>query len=755
MWSKYNCQKFSFNRDDKKIIKTISDILNNKTVNITIKLMLTIISGLIIVGKFTMPITLEILKMADPKRFDEPKDIKDRKFLNTSFYFDTLLSSMKLVEVSISNAIKLDKKIKEVNPNSSFLESIFNLKFNGDFDEFEKECDNIFNKETYEYSANELAILYLVLSDGLNTCSNDIPLPSLLNLPLIAGAREAYLESQVKEKKLEYMTFNEKGQAVYNIKDDEVKKKIKELTDSWNYYRTNKYTNQEIVERCITGITFRTRQYNIVTLEQQTPAVQGGAPAHYATPILRRLLDVDPNNVETLYVDMVELIAECFNHYHFKRGDFSIGTGTQSTSLWRLINSSAKNRIGGGAVVTPLEVYQDIYKQVMSIDVLKDFNSSNKLTQSLIAFLPLNLFVEKQISTLSATNIVPTKAEKDEQIDGLRNFQNLQFNKIMVFYSVTKSYDFIKLMMSGIIPKRFITLLFDIDSSYSILDEVLSIVAGVLLGPKYLAREVSGETAKEIIDSYIKMESMAPDPFITKYMEEQKFVKEEKKEEDKFNIFITNKDFVELQKEQYEERVREGIAKERMTGGVRFKKGEKSNVMRVLARNSKSRSIYPPRSQSIRGGELKEDPEPTLIKVDEDAIKNKINMVLGKNSRVIEEVLNKETTQYTPNERIALLTGVLSGDILENNLSSPVRDKIHQLLCYLSSNVGAITRLRSQLTNMTLAFMYLMSKLNANVIILYKKFAKETGKSLLSDFSKHLRYSQQRGVIEKLIEKQL
>ena len=147
----------------------------------------------------------------------------------------------------------------------------------------------------------------------------------------------------------------------------------------------------------------------------------------------------------------------------------------------------------------------------------------------------------------------------------------------------------------------------------------------------------------------------------------------------------------------------------------------------------------------------------TEVQISESGVREKIHMILGQNSRTIHDMINEESggisgprPERTPREKIAILTGVLAGDALENNSPAPIRDQVHKFLCYLSSQAGAISRLRVQLFNLFLAFMYIMNKSNDLVIEKYQKWSKETGKTSLQDFSKHLRYSKRTTITSRL-----
>src|SRR6185503_13518280 len=101
------------------------------------------------------------------------------------------------------------------------------------------------------------------------------------------------------------------------------------------------------------------------------------------------------------------------------------------------------------------------------------------------------------------------------------------FTTFSTFTAITLLYPFYKATIE-FMPKRLITLLYN-TNQLGLYDCVMKITAAILLGPEYLAKKVSDEKKTNIILEYLKFENSAPDPFISKYLEETSFLPEVKK----------------------------------------------------------------------------------------------------------------------------------------------------------------------------------------------------------------------------------
>ena len=839
MWSKFGCKKFDFNPNDKKWMNMVSGVMNNSVVNFTIFTFLEILQKIAVTGENVTPLVLEMFKILYPSKLEKsiktlypneiPESLKYGESIEISVLFDILIVFFRISNVSMVNLVRLEKKVRELNPNSGFVEAILNLKFTGNFDEFEKMCDEIYTKEIREYTSDDIAILWLTISDCLHKYVQEGgTTDTFLGGKTIFGSYFTDKLQEVKEGKIEKMkhefnpfSIDALGNPTINIHNKDVQKLLQiftsEYQDDRNFTITNNLPNMGPMLLKLDPY-FKLAYYIAVPTNPELGGDEFNQFA-YNNRLNNLILYVrHGHNVPGIEVlrNLIKLLGALLNCYWtHKRYDepFIRNNGGQAY----IDNYNGARRGANLQDETNANITRDLqalYNQLSIYNKFYYYDSGDEGSRAIYGCMSQDRYIWARFQTMVNKKYITTQDTK--QINEYAALKTLQFNEITTFYTITKAYSITKFIFSTLIPKRLINLLFDADNSYNLMDEVLSIAAGVLLGPRYLATEVTGETAGEILQEYLKVEAKAPDPFITKYMEDQKFIKEEEKGE-KFNVFISNKDFTELQKEFLEEKMKELGKKEKISGGalgpLKFRRTgpvSRQNVHEILRRNTRTKTtigsgsyIIPIRQddgddeeepETFYGGkteddiklfkflgktsELSETPEPeikidkegraklfkmigktevpvldTEVQVSESGVREKIHKILGQNSKTIHDVINSESSprpERTSREKIAILTGVLAGDVLENNSPAPIRDQVHKFLCYLSSHAGAISRLRIQLFNIFLAFMYIMNKSNELVIEKYQKWSKATGKSSLQDFSKHLRYSKRTNIVSKL-----
>jgi hypothetical protein len=156
MWKNYSCAEVfpDLGEIDSKSIDVIERVTNNKKLyNIlraTMFITSTILSGL----DFTIDAGFMVHSL-----FGSNADT-GRKHKQI---FKVIKAMVNLTKVTSLNFIALDEKIRTINPDSNFIKRILSLKFNGDFNSFERECDDIFNKETYQYTSKDFVSLLCIL----------------------------------------------------------------------------------------------------------------------------------------------------------------------------------------------------------------------------------------------------------------------------------------------------------------------------------------------------------------------------------------------------------------------------------------------------------------------------------------------------------------------------------------------------------------------------------------------------------------
>lgn len=765
MWKKYNCEELKLNNDSDKLIKKIGGIMKNPVVNYTIYFILTILQKFAAVGASGGSAFLEVMKLTGHMKSSNGKTY--------GTLLDIFIAINRLADVSLTNVIRIDKKLKEINPNTNFIESLINIKFNGDFDVFEKECEKLFVKETSDYAAEQFLVLWLVLSDFLIERAKKNETSSIIGMGIF---NEQIVDVVKKESNNQMYTINEKGNLILNTSNKLVSayydQAVREYTTIMNSTKPDINNSKigslkhdevgSIVDSDLRRALFGNNSINTILY-----------PANVYNPVV---------GAATL-----EFILKVFVDYktnvHFTNGNAVISF---SDNLVTVLTAGAANQPQtakdyAAAIVNVCVTSQD-FKNI--------FNPDNQWSVIKYSRMDVSRFIQARVKE----SLVGVTDDTKRSIQSEANVRISEANQLISFYSATKSYDLFKFIINNS-PKRLVTLLFDTDSSYSLIDDVLSVIAGVVLGPKYLAHEVSGESATEIIQDYLNIEATAPDPFITKYLEENKFIKEKDTKDEKFNVFITNKDYLDLQKELYEERLKKEGKKELITGGIRIKPSvyRKKNLDQLKKRYESTVVRMKPSGRILkRGGgrsvNLEERPAAEVeLEVDEDRVKEKLFMLLGQNAKVINEVLNKQsdTIIETVNDtvvpvlqdpaitveekieiietapkykgldpkaveyRIAILTGLVAGSALHNDIPTPYRDSIYKFLCYLSSNARSIDKLRSQLLNILLGCAYFINKINNKIMEIYGDWSKRTGKNSLELFAKEIRQSKQKDLVEK------
>ena len=117
MWSKFGCKKFDFNpSDNKKWMNMVSGVMNNRIVNFTIFTFLEVLQKIAVVGENVTPLVLEIYKILYPKKLEE--SIREGSTIEISVLFDLLIVFFRISNVSMVNLVRLEKKVRELNPNS-------------------------------------------------------------------------------------------------------------------------------------------------------------------------------------------------------------------------------------------------------------------------------------------------------------------------------------------------------------------------------------------------------------------------------------------------------------------------------------------------------------------------------------------------------------------------------------------------------------------------------------------------------------
>lgn len=159
MWKKFRCDEFGLEDPDKNLVKNIDKIFGENKIMKHIRNISVVIFGL---GgqlvNFGFETTLMMFDLFDISPNIMPAT---RKKLNFIISMSRVLSTITI------NMYELDKKVKQINPKSTFMTELLSIKLEGDFNKFEEELDRVFRKETYGYIANDYINLLLIFYDFL------------------------------------------------------------------------------------------------------------------------------------------------------------------------------------------------------------------------------------------------------------------------------------------------------------------------------------------------------------------------------------------------------------------------------------------------------------------------------------------------------------------------------------------------------------------------------------------------------------
>jgi hypothetical protein len=160
MFNKYNCDKFypelSISKDDYIIIE---NIIKNKKINNLIKLFMEIIGSGLSVAGFLLDGGFLFYNIFSEKKID----------MNLRYIANLVISGTKFFSHTMLGLVDFDNKIKAINPDSNFIDSILNIRFETDFQDFEKQLDMVINNETAEYSAFDFLALWCSLVEYVSS----------------------------------------------------------------------------------------------------------------------------------------------------------------------------------------------------------------------------------------------------------------------------------------------------------------------------------------------------------------------------------------------------------------------------------------------------------------------------------------------------------------------------------------------------------------------------------------------------------
>jgi hypothetical protein len=346
--------------------------------------------------------------------------------------------------------------------------------------------------------------------------------------------------------------------------------------------------------------------------------------------------------------------------------------------------------------VPDLDIKYDIRKR-------KDIGEINALIDYYESIENYNLAIGNKAETLEkwTAEIHKGMNYNEMQQEVYNNFYRSKDVKLIKKYELTAVlgtvwalYPSIKFLVR-VSGQGFNSVIFNPDKSTKMFDEVLGIIAGIILGPSYLSKRVI--TNKEMVKKYAKeiystdvddINNPIVNDIITDMVAKAKeghkvYKKYDKEEEKKFNILVDRSNVSEM-KDEYEN-VKRRLEMEK----IRRDADKEKHAMDIKKMKRKVRS----------GGKKR------LI---DNITKQKRNIKRKHNKKKISKALNKD--EFLKGTYTGMLVNHTYGDRL--TMEDKLKRKVHKLLCTLSTNTKDIGRLFTQTMTLMMSVTYIMSKLS-------------------------------------------
>src|SRR5690606_14964616 len=164
MWRAYNCKATGIYYPDSEVSHVLHQLMNNSVVNKSANASLTILS----------PILKGISGLTSIAAYVQRHLLRrdDTVLEQTNTFLEWFVIIIQMTDLSFEVIINLNRRIKEINPNSSFVDALLNLKFEGDFKSFEKKCDAILSDEQLAIGSVNQAALYCLIGNTIDNYFN-------------------------------------------------------------------------------------------------------------------------------------------------------------------------------------------------------------------------------------------------------------------------------------------------------------------------------------------------------------------------------------------------------------------------------------------------------------------------------------------------------------------------------------------------------------------------------------------------------
>ena len=736
MWRAYNCKSTDIYYPDGEVSHVLHQLMNNtvvnKSTNITLMLLSSILKGVRGITSIAAFIQRYFLRN-DDGFFDK-----------TNTLFEWFIIIIEMADLSSSVLIRLNQKIKEINPKSSFIDAILSIKFEGDFKAFEKKCDMILSEEEIAIGSVNQAAIYCLIAETIDNyfnkqfvdthskvieaiSTNDFQsAQSALKIlkPIIDIGQPLEYNQLIKEvSNEEYIRKGKKHQLTSPSASRHVSSKLLEKVEKFKESQIEekskrneilirhikqKYTTEDISADEL-DILLRKGMDNFVNERIKKDKIQKPKDKNF-----KRLIDNEynmklaflENDIKNKNKEITEarnaaapagvinrLSNELKKLNETKDQLFNNIKSEYMKNLFEHIEKEHRNRISDrmGNQYSYYELFEELKKQFINAGGDWQLLYTGKSTVDL----------DKAKQLLFEGEIL-----KKEKLLQVKLLKTAGFTVSKYLYNIYKG-------TISLLPKRLLLLVYDNRVVSNFFDEILGFIAGIILGAEYLAKDEKLTSMSEVVKQYISTELASEDPFVNSVFEDNKLVLDEKykekKEEDVFNIFTADKNFEELEKIHNKEILAQIVKK-------KVEKAESKKKPRGVA--------------FITGGET------NLPGIDEEVINETAEKVIGKNVNQIRRIAETGKDEIKK-DIIPTLTGMYSNVIVNKveskykdpwntgvSITKSIKDKIHRLLCYLSAKSQYISIHFTSTTNIILALLYFQSKFADSARIMYERYRK-------------------------------
>ena len=696
-------------------------------------------------------------------------DALDLPFESPGFIAKIINSGIRINYFSFKSIIRIQNKIKEINPKSNLFVELGKLQFDGDFEKFENKCDKLFDKETFGYLAGDFATLWCIAGEitgefiksriGANEIYKMTDFYDKKNKPkwmkdidqIDTGKnKENWIIKPKSKLPKEIQTAVKNFNNDINDKDKKLKiyykqqymklssdltviliQRYNKLVDTEiDKYDTNKMIDDEYDKYTTEAANSKYRKTfdNIYDIKQQDDV-----------DIIKRKMkdniEYNENYIEALGKTQKEIKdnnstipGKLLSENIAPSGTLKLTSKIKLKNVEDIKGELDKNDIVKGTKVLSFEEYlvsmKDEYQTYFD-DV-------------------------KKVRTKTLHKYVETQYKYEKKI--AKGVTKYGFQVVGEF-----SYSGIKLLIQ-MMPLKFTRMILDPNFFNDLIDEVLKITGGLLLGADYLLDKEDIYLIKrnEILEIYEDTpDDDTDDPFINEYLLNNRLIDDIppkfKTDDEDFNIFKADLNVDDIEKKRLENikiKKKKKLSKQKVI--LAYNAGDTVATM-DLYHDIKKPSNYKVDDDSIEVKESKSK-KIILIKTDNSGIKvntkkksDKLDKIKidtkGYKKKIVKTIINnKDQLEYAVKNKdkltntSSILTGLYSNKVYKNNIGNKLKNSIYRYLCTLSYSSVIISSKFNDIVSLNLAILYIQHKTFLIARSFYNDWKKKGGKGNFCTF---------------------